>query len=104
MFVDVGPELSEHKDACIDANVEAPLASGVSQAPRCRGVIEIGDSRGCARAHHLTDVESFLSGICSGDDCAAQSVAGALHESSVAERVVARVFAGDGGKNKLDHV
>ena len=101
--IDVGPEFFDDEGDAVDANVDAPVADDGGGVALAAGVVEGGDAGGGASAYDFAGVEDFVAGIVTGDDDAADGVAGALPEAAAAEGVIAVVLAGDGGDDGFDH-
>ncbi len=102
VMVDIGPELFDDEGGGIDTDVEAPLASGVTEGALGGGIVQIGDAGGGSGAEDFADVEDFFAGVGTCDDGATEGIAAALEEAAVAEGVVAVVLVGDGGDDGFD--
>jgi len=100
--VDVGPELFDNEREGVNADVGGPLGAEGADGALAGGIVGGGDAAGGARADDFADVEGFVAGVVTGDDGAAESVAGALPEAAAAEGVIAVVLVGDGGNDSFD--
>jgi len=77
-MVDIRPKFFEDESGRVDTDIDTPLLCGVSEGSLACRIVQVGDTRGCARANNFAAVEGCGSGIEACDDDAAERIAGAF--------------------------
>src|ERR1700683_2339074 len=105
MAANVRPELVEHDPDSVVSHLGAPYRGGVRKSLIGCRMIAIGRD-GCSHPapQDFAVVEGIVSGIRTRNEETAQSVTGAMHESSFAQLIIPRIGAHDGGNNGVDHI
>src|SRR5216684_2355202 len=90
---DIRPEFLQHIEYAVEADLRCPFLAGFRPCALRTRIVEIGNTRCCAVANNLGEVESFATRVGASHEESADRIACTFDEASMGASVVAGILA-----------